>query len=363
MLRKQKAAVNDAERRKQRRRQRDRMEALSNEAVRSMAHHDRLKVSPSMGFAMSSLGAALTASRSSDSLSVRSVSSVSMYGYPHNIGSGYGYSNHGLTPSGHHPTTYGFASNRASAASLVDTDLGTDLGADLGALSHSESAINNVYRSTSSASLPGLGGMHGGPSGSGAPDWGLRSGGPSMTSIHTTGGTSIVSNATILGSRTTTLPRAALLQAERVINAAARESDLRRSASSSIIGLPTNTHVLKDPVANKGVGKAQALDHLAELWMAPRMGPYAQKRVAAQQALPFTPSFLPPLSHTQIRPIRPPVLSPSASQKTIEEFYSMHENKIFGDRTLVERIFIKRRTNATDSHRCETRSCTAPIPR
>ena len=146
----------------------------------------------------------------------------------------------------------------------------------------------------------------------------------------------MISNATMLGSRTHTLPRAAMLQAERVIRASEREEGMRRSASSSILMLPTNSHVVRDPARRDGASRPLSMDHLAELWMQPRPGgnPVAMGRmpqkVAPQPPLPFTPSFLPPLAHTQIKPLRAPHFSPSASQKTVDEMYVMHENKLFG---------------------------------
>ena len=89
---------------------------------------------------------------------------------------------------------------------------------------------------------------------------------------------------------------------------------------------------LKDPALKEGRERPQNVDHLAELWMKPRPGGWAlDRKVPHQAALPFTPSFLPPLSNTQIRPIRPPVLSPSASQKTVDSMFKMHENRLFGD--------------------------------
>ena len=408
-LRKRAAAVSQAERRRDRARLRARHERWAEDAVRSHVHHGNLRVDPRMQFAMSSLGQALVESRSAVSLiaSDSGLTTNSGYAgtggacgsaspshvhphdhqlaafphqmYAHNLGSGYGYSSHGLVPSGHSRASFFLASNRASggasaaslAASLVESD-------DLSLHSVSASAVasaaaftieeeeddqsggagsmrhgglpqlrssSNLHARTplpfgqpplvklsslhSSASQPSLARNH-------------HSRDPntqSMDSIHTTGGTSIVSNATVLGTRTHTLPRAAVLQAERIIRAAEAEEQMRRSASSSIIGLPTNSYVIKERARKDGGEKPLSIDHLSTLWMQPRPGKNplmygaVRGKVAPAQAVPFTPSFLPPLSHTQVKPSRPPSLSPSASQKTVDEMHRMHQNKLFGSAT------------------------------
>jgi hypothetical protein len=120
------------------------------------------------------------------------------------------------------------------------------------------------------------------------------------------------------------LPRAAIAQAERVVHRSALEQTLRKSASASLFGLPTNSYVLGDPTgfAQRHRTRRSDIDHLSELWMMPRTGAYAVTKMPKHA--PLTPVLLPPLSAAKHAPDRPPRISPSASHRTVAMTIEAH---------------------------------------